>query len=67
MDRVRAAVEEEERQAAAAADTRAAAAAIASASEAAGQVIPALKADADEPLEERASDAVVTSSVDQNV
>lgn len=77
MERVRAAVEEEERQAAAAADTRAAAAAIASAAEAAkitGQVIPALLADGDQPLEnqpektsETASDVLVRNSADQNV
>jgi len=61
MEKVRAAVEEEERQAAAAADTSAAAVAIASAAEAAkmtGEVIPALKADGEGPLE---NDPAVTS------
>jgi len=78
MERVRAAVEEEERQAAAAADTRAAAVAIASAAEAAkmtGEVIPALKADGDEPLEndpaltsDKASDVDLRNSdADENV
>lgn len=77
MERVRAAVEEEERQAAAAADTRAAAAAIASAAEAAkitGQVSTAAKVDGNTPVEDKpqkidegVSDAVLTSSADQNV